>query len=190
MIPAILLPFGVFSFLTGAVLGTSRKNLSMLPPPKTNPFVGVPTASWSRFVTIMAIAPKAQVTPRRRFGMFGLDARRLADVGFMASPKKVSIGSEGGVWSGDWVTPLTEKKFLESTPAQYEAFGRSMRLLVPRAAPHVGKVIDGKKATLSGLLAAGHLAGTAGLEGWASDPAVRQKFGATTKNFEKANGIF
>lgn len=190
MIPAILLPFGVFSFLTGAAIGTSRKNLSMLPPPRTNPFVGVPTASWGRFVTIMAVAPRGHVTPRRRLGMFGLDARRLADVGFMTSPRKVSVGSEIGVWSGEWVAPLTEAKFLSSTPAQYEAFGRSMRLLVPRAAPHVGEVVDGRRATLSGLLAAGHLAGTAGLDGWATDPAVRQRFGATTKNFDRANGIF
>jgi hypothetical protein len=190
MLPALLLPVGIFGFLSGAALSTSRKNLSMLPPQKTNPFVGVPTAAWSRFVTIMAVSPRGNVTPRRRLGMFGLDARRLSDVGFMASPRKVSIGAEGGVWSGEWVAPLTEKKFLDSTPAQYEAFGRSMRLLVPRAAPHVGKMIDGKKATLSGLLAAGHLAGTAGLESWAKDVAVRQKFGATTKNFERANGIF
>jgi hypothetical protein len=190
MMPALLLPVGIFGFLSGAALSTSRKNLSMLPPPRTNPFVGVPTSAWTRFVTIMAVAPRSNVTPRRRLGTFGLDARRLADVGFMGSPRKISVGAEGGVWSGEWVPPLTEEKFLASTPAQYEAFGRSMRLLVPRAAPHVGKLIDGKKATLSGLLAAGHLAGMAGLEGWAKDPATRLKFGATTKNFERANGIF
>jgi hypothetical protein len=190
MIPALLLPVGIFGFLSGAALSTSRKNLSMLPPPKTNPFVGVPTASWERFVTIMAVSPRTHVTPRRRLGMFGLDARRLSDVGFMTTPRKVSIGSECGVWSGEWMPPLTEPKFLASTPAQYEAFGRSMRLLVPRATPHVGKVVNGKKATLSGLLAVGHLAGREGLESWAKDPVVRQKFGDTTKNFEKANGIF
>ena len=189
MTPALLLPVGIFGFLGGAVLGVSRKNLSMRPDPKVNKF-GIPIITWERFVTIMAIAPRQNVTPRRRFGMFGLDARRLSDVGFMTRPRKVSIGSEGGVWSGEWVPPLSESKFLASTPVQYAAFARSMKKLVPRALPHVGKVIDGKKASLSGLLAVGHLAGEAGLESWVKDSAVRQKFGATTKNFERANGVF
>ncbi len=162
----------------------------MLPPAKTRPFPTIPTVAWERFVTIMAVAPRSQVTPRRRLGMFQLDARRLSDVGFMQAPKKVTIGSEMGVWAGEWMPPLTEEKFLASTPAQYTAFSRSMKLLAPKAAPHVGKIIDGKTATLSGLLAAGHLAGDAGLESWVRDPAVRQKFSATTKNFERANGIF
>jgi len=39
-------------------------------------------------------------------------------------------------------------------------------------------------------LAAGHLAGEAGIESWVSDPAVRAKFKATTAKFDKANGIF
>jgi hypothetical protein len=188
MLP-LLLPVGIFGFLGGAALGASRKNLSMLPP-RRRALGGVPTVAWERFVTIMAIAPREHVSPRRRFGMFGMDARRLADVGFMTTPHKSTIGGESGVWSGEWVAPLTEQKFLASTPAQYEALTRSMRRLVPAAQPHVGKSIDGKRATLSGLLAAGHLAGEAGLGSWVADPAVRKKFGATTAKFDKANGIF
>lgn len=179
----LLLPVGIFGFLGGAALGTSRKNLSMLPPRK-------PSIRWERFVAVMTVAPREHVSPRRRFGMFGIDSRRLSDVGFMTSPRKMTIGSETGVWSGEWVAPLTESKFLASTPAQYEAFTRSMRKLAPAVSGHVGKTIDGKKATLSGLLAAGHLAGEAGIESWVSDPAVRAKFKATTAKFDKANGIF
>ena len=182
MIP-LLLPVGIFGFLGGAALGTSRKNLSMLPPRKNS-------LRWEKFVAIMTVSPREHVSPRQRFGMFGLDARRLADVGFMTAPRKTTIGAESGVWSGEWVAPLTAEKFLASTPAQYEAFARSMRRLAPKVAPHVGVDIDGKKATLSGLLAAGHLAGETGIESWIADPAVRIKFRATTSNFDKANGIF
>lgn len=162
----------------------------MLPPPKPSALPEVPRLAWERFVTVMIVAPKGKVTSRRRFGMFGMDSRRLADVGFMAKPRKVTVGGEVGVWSGEWQPPLDEKKFLASTGAQYEAFARSMRALVPKVAPHVGRVVDGVPATLSGLLAVGHLAGSEGVAGWVADPAARMKFRATTANFEGANGIF
>jgi len=190
MNPILLLPAAVFSFLGGAVLGKSRKGLSMLPPERPSPLPGVPAVAWERFVSVMVVAPRRNVTPRGRMGMFGLDARRLGDVGFMQRPRKVTVGAETGGWTGDWHPPLSEAKFLDSAGAQYEAFSRSMRRLAPRVVPAVGTVIGGKKATLSGLLAAGHLAGEEGVLGWAADPAVRTRFKSTTANFERANGIF
>ena len=186
----ILLPISIFSFLMGAVLGRSRKNLSMLPPSKEGPIQGVPTVSWERFVTIMAIAPKSAISPRGRMGAFGLDARRLADVGFMENPHKATIAGEAGVWTGEWKKPLTTEKFLESTPAQYEAFKRSMRAMTPTVGAFVGADIDGVKASLSGLLGVGHLAGEAGVSSWVKDPDVRKRFKATTAKFNQANGIF
>jgi hypothetical protein len=188
--PIALLPVGIFSFLGGAVLMRSRKGMSMLPPEKQGPLPGVPLMSWSRFIAIMAVAPKKTMSPRGRMGAFGLDARRLADVGFMEKPRKATVGSETGVWTGDWKAPLTTEKFLGSTPAQYEAFKRSMRLMTPKVGAFVGANIDGVKATLSGLLGVGHLAGEAGVESWVKNPDVRRKFKATTANFTRANNIF
>jgi len=138
----------------------------------------------------MAIAPKRQVTPRGRLGMFGLDARRLADVGFMTRPRKATIGGETGVWTGEWQQPLTTEKFLASTPAQYEAFKRSMRAMAPKVGAFVGTDVDGMPATLSGLLGVGHLAGEAGVESWVKNPDVRHRFAATTQNFHATNNIF
>jgi hypothetical protein len=123
-------------------------------------------------------------------GTFGLDARRLSDVGFMTKPKKTTIGSETGVWTGEWKAPLTSEKFLESTPAQYEAFKRSMKIMSPKVGAFIGSDIDGVKATLSGLLGVGHLAGEAGVESWVKSPEIRRKFKATTANFNRANHIF
>jgi len=188
---AFMIPVGIFSFLGGALLGrSSRKGLSMLPPSKEGPIPGVPLVRWERFITIMAVAPKTQVTPRGRLGMFGMDARCLADVNFMSKPKKVTIGGETGVWMGEWKSPLSQETFLDSTPAQYEAFKRSMRQMAPKVAGFVGRSVDGVKATLSGLLGVGHLAGEAGVAGWISDPETRQRFKATTDNFKKTNGVF
>jgi len=135
----VLLPVSIFSFLGGAVLGRSRRNLSMLKPEK---------------------------------------------------PRKITVGGETGVWTGDWTPPLSLEKFLDSTPAQYEVFSRSMRRMAPKVGAFVGSDIDGKKATLSGLLGVGHLAGEAGIEGWVKDPAIRQKFKNTTASFVRTNGVF
>jgi len=190
MTPLALIPAAILSFLGGACLGTSRRGLSMLRPGRGSPIPGVPAASWRRFVAIMVTSPRGLRSPRGRFGCFGMDARRLADVGFMTGPKKIRVGDEVGVWSGEWVPPLTEASFLGSAPAQYEAFCRSMRSLAPRVAPHVGKIVDGSRASLSGLLAAGHLAGEAGVAGWVRDPETRKRFRATTENFRRANSIF
>ncbi len=186
----LLIPVGIFGFLGGAVLGKSRRGLSMLPPERRSPIRGVSPARWERFVSVMVVAPKSTLTPRGRWGMFGMDARRLADVGFMTSPRKTSVGAETGVWSGEWVEPLSASKFLSSSPAQYEAFTRSMRRMSPTLAGLVGSPVDGVRASLSGLLAAGHLAGETGVSSWVADPRVREKFKSTTANFERANGIF
>jgi hypothetical protein len=186
--PIILLPVGVFSFLAGATFGRSRKGLSMLKP--SSPLPGVPLLRWERFVTIMAVAPKRHVTPRYRLGTFGLDARRLSDVGFVEKPRKAVVGSETGVWVGEWKKPLTTEKFLDSMPVQYLAFKRSMAKMTPKVAGLVGAKIDGKECTLSGLLGVGHLAGEAGVESWVKSPEVRNRFKATTQKFSQTNGIF
>lgn len=190
MHPLVLIPPAVFSFLLGAAFSSSRKGLSMLPPEKKSPLPGVPALAWEKFVTTMIVLPKSSVTPRGRLGYFGMDARRLADVGFMRDAHKESVCGESGVWVGDWVTPLTRDKFLANSPAQYEAFTRSMRGLAPKVRGLVGSDVDGKRATLSGLLAVGHLAGDAGVASWVKDPKVRQKFTSTTANFHRSNDIF
>lgn len=189
MTPLALIPVSIFSFLGGAALGRSRRGLSMTPR-TTSPLRGVPLLSWERFVTIVATSPRHRMTPRCRLGAFNLDARRLSDVGFMVEPHKATVGGEQGVWVGKWRPPLTTQKFLGSMPAQYEAFKRSMVKMSPKAGEHVGKVVDGAKCTLSGLLGVGHLAGESGIASWVSDPGVRKKFRATSQNFARCNGIF
>ena len=189
MVPLALIPVGIFAFLGGAALGRSRRGLSMTPR-TASPLPGVPLLSWERFVTVMAVSPPAQVTPRRRMGMFGLDARRLADVGFMEGARKSSVGGVDGVWVASWRPPLTTERFLASTPAQYEAFRRSCVRMAPKIQGYVGVVVDGQPCTLSGLLGVGHLAGELGVSGWVTNPGVREKFRATSKMFSKTNGIF
>lgn len=115
--------------------------------PKTDgPIEGVPILAWQRFVTMMVVAPKNTVTSGRT-GMFGMDARRLCDVGFMEKARKSTIAGETGVWTGTWKAPVTTEKFLLYTPLQYEAFKRSMSRMAPKVQGLAGRTIDGTKAT-------------------------------------------
>lgn len=188
--PLTLIPVGIFAFLGGAAFGRSRKGLSMTPAPKGGRLPGIPLIKWERFVTVMAVAPKQRMTPRYRLGTFGMDARRLSDVGFMVAPRKATVGEEAGVWIGEWKRPLTTEKFLGSMPAQYVAFKRSMARMIPKVEGFVGADVDGAKCSLSGLLGVGHLAGEAGVESWVKNPDVRRRFKSTTANFARTNGIF
>ena len=187
--PMFLLPVGILSLLGGIALSKARRGMSMSHR-KKDPLPGIPIAKWERFVTVMAVAPRSRVTPRYRLGTFGLDARRLADVGFMVAPRKAVVGGEAGVWIGEWKQPLTTERFLGSMPAQYAAFKRSMAKMIPKVSGFVGTDVDGAKCSLSGLLGVGHLAGEEGVKNWVADPEARKRFKATTANFIKTNGMF
>lgn len=186
MLP-IVLPLTLVGLLTGAGLATSRRGLSMLPK---SPIEGVVLIRWVRFTRTLARHPLGYRSPSGRMGAFGLHARRLADVGLAANPRKEEIGGEVGVWTADWKKPLTMEGFLKSSPVQYEAFRRSVVDMVPKVSGLVGAEVDGKKCTLSGLLGVGHMAGAAGVDGWVKDAKVREKFQHTTNTFNLTNGIF
>jgi hypothetical protein len=187
MLPLVAIPIGLIGLLSGAALATGRRGLTMLPE---SPIKGIMLVSWTRFTTTMARHPKNYRSSRGRMGTFGLDGRRLADVGFMVGAKKATVGNEIGVWVGEWKKPLSEQIYLKSLPAQYASFKRSMVKMVPKVQGFVGSKIDGKTATLSGLLGVGHLAGESGVGSWVKDPAVRKKFAKTTEAFHLVNWIF
>ena len=183
--------FTTFGFLAGAaVCGPGRKGLTMLRKEPESPIRGIVLVRWTRFVTTMARNPASYASPRGRYGMFGMDMRRLSDVGFAKKPRKASLNGEVGVWVGDWTAPLTEKIYTSSKPVQYASFKRSMIRLAPKARQHVGTIVDGKVCSLSGLLGVGHHAGESGIESWVKNPDVRKKFSSTTEAFHRTNGIF
>jgi hypothetical protein len=178
-------------FLAGAsIFGPGRKGLTMLPPARMSPLRGVILLRWTRFVTTMARSPANYSSPRGRHGMFGMDMRRLSDVGFVKKPRKAEINGECGVWTGEWTPPLSTKVYLASKPVQYESFKRSMIRLAPKAQKYVGTKVDGAVCSLSGLLGVGHHAGESGIESWVKNPETRKKFSATTQTFNLVNGIF
>jgi hypothetical protein len=184
----LVIPAAIGGLLTGAALfGPGRKGLTMLPK---SPIRGVVLVRWTHFVRTMARHEPRYVSPRGKFGMFGMDMRRLSDVGFVQDARKGNRGTEPGVWVGEWKSPLTEDIYVASPAVQYESFKRSMVAMVPVAEQFVGATVDGSVCTLSGLLGVGHHAGESGIESWVKNKEVRNKFKNTTDTFKLANGIF
>ena len=187
-----MLPIIVGSALLGFAVGRiSKKDRARAAAAATRlPLAGVDIDGWEKFVSKMAVADKKQVGRKGKLGAFQMDARRLADVGAMVKAWKGPRGAEQGAWVGQWRPGLTEASFLGSMPLQYAVFVRSMRAAAPKVSPLVGIAVDGKVATLSGLLGVSHVAGERGVEGFMRDPAVRTRFPSTAEVFSRTNGIF
>lgn len=194
MHPLLMLPAAILGFLFGRKLGERHATSTT----GASPIAGVSLPQWEAFVAKMEVAGRDHVSPRGRMGMFQMDARRLADVGVMTKAWKQGSaeaqkhgGSETvGIWVGQWAPQLSKEAFLNSVPLQYAAFVRSMREAAPKVTRHVGKDVDGAKATLSGLLGVCHVAGERGVVGFIEDPISRKKFPGTTIAFGRTNQIF
>lgn len=180
------IPAGLIGLLAGVGLAQAGGPPSMLPK---SPLRGVSVRSWVIFTTRLARHPRGHVTSRGQLGTFGLDPRRLVDVGLAASASKTDVGGTGK-WAAAWKSPSSEAEFLGSLPLQYEAFKRSCLGLSEVVGDLVGTEVDGTRCSLSGLLGAGHAAGAASVRSWVKNPAERAKFLGTTTTFKLTNGIF
>jgi len=181
-----VVPVGIVALLVGLSLGTGRRGLTMLPE---SPVRGILIVRWTRFRRLMARHPR-DYDSAGRLGAWGMNARSLHDAGLMEAPKKITVGRDVGVWSGDWKKPLSKEKFLGSLPLQARGFELATQKLVPAASSLVGSIVDGKTCSLSGLLGVGHVAGAAGLADWVKNEASRKKFEKTTATFNLTNGVF
>lgn len=187
-----MLPIAIGSALLGFVVGRISKadRARAAATAGRSPISGIDIAGWEELVAKMAVADKRHVGKKGKLGAFQMDARRLADVGAMTKAWKGQRGTEQGAWVGQWRQGLTEAAFLGSMPLQYAVFVRSMRAAAPKVSPLVGIAVDGKVATLSGLLGVSHVAGERGVEGFVRDPVVRTRFPSTAEVFSRTNGIF
>jgi hypothetical protein len=184
MHPLFAIPVALLGYLLGRK--AAEKKSTSKSGALGAPLDDVTLGAWEQFVAQMAWAPKERVGLKKKLGAFQIDARKLADVGAMTRAWKGSDGS----WTGDWSPGLTESAFLGSMPLQYAVFVRSMRAAAPKVSPLVGAKIDGKVASLSGLLGVSHVAGERGVSSFVKDADVRARFPATSEVFSRTNGIF
>lgn len=98
-------------------------------------------------------------------------------------------------WTAEMVEPPTLEEFLKSSKLQYDAFVKSVidylpTLTAPRFEAFIGKEIEGKRVSLSGLLAIAHVAGIEGLKSWLANAGDREKYPNTTGAYLKSTEIF
>lgn len=162
---------------------TLAKTASALP----SPIGGVRDDAWTGFVRKMRTGGVDEIDSKGNVGMFSMTVKRLTDLGVFKDPKKV-----GGVWNANWMIP--KQTLLSNPKLQYKLFEKSMvghvGFIKNKLDKGVGLEIEGKKATLSGLLAVAHRAGAEGMNNWVNDPSQRAKFPGTTAVYLAMNGIF
>lgn len=150
---------------------------------------GVSDEAWTEFARALKTAEPGAVSASNALGMFELRPRRLADLGIMRNVSMVRSPTKRMVWVGEFVKG-TQKQFLASPKAQYEAFAKSMGLYVDglrdgSIARPDGGVPDGM--TLSGVLGILHRCGPSGLKNWNDED---KRFDETIALFQRTNGIF
>ena len=146
--------------------------------------------AWTRFVLAMKTAEPGAVSASNDLGMFGIKVRRLADLGLVLDVRQVRSPVGRLAWIGDFVPPLTQRKFLSSASEQYAAFVASMRRYIEGLVDGTLPRPEGGPAegmTLSGALAVLHRCGPSGLRTWCDED---DRFPDTVALYERANGAF
>lgn len=170
-----------------AVQAISEQENRVTPSKVTSPIKGVSDEQWSSFVKAQKTGKSNGVTPGGLLGVFEMGPRTLGDLGYMNNVHK-----EGRKWLGTFISPLTEEQFLGDEKLQYEAFSRQilnhLQVIRKRYPSILETEIEGKKATMSGLLAVARFAGLGGLDAWIRYPAKRKP--ETTKTYLRNTGIF
>ena len=156
----------------------------------------IPEASneqWARFVRLMQVGDVAAVTPKGQVGIFLTRLKRLEDLSLVHDVRRVQHAGAAPSWTATFRPPLTLARLLADPLLQYRIFVVSMKRyrdeVLARHRDAIGTVIEGKPATLSGLMAVSQHAGPA-LGSWLASEADRQRFKQTTAAYGRTTGVF
>ncbi len=151
---------------------------------------------WTGFVKLMQTGATDALTPAGQLGLFGTRMKRLADLGIATEVRRTPAtggAAEQPGWTATLKPPLSFDRLRADPLLQYRVFVASMKryrddiLGLHREA--IGKEIEGRKATLSGLLAVAHHAGP-GLASWLTNDKDRRRFAKTTAAYVRTTGVF
>jgi hypothetical protein len=150
----------------------------------------VAPGAWRRFVRVLKAGSLGARSPSGRLGLFSIHLHRLAELGYVRRVRRTAAGT----LEAEWLEPLTEAAFLSNPRLQYQALTESMAGLTEEIARRypsaVGRLVDGRPASLSGLLAVAHRLGLSGLARWLGSSGERARQRIASAAFERANGIF
>ena len=155
----------------------------------------IPEASdeqWARFVRLMQVGDVAAVTPTGQVGIFQTRLKRLEDLGLVRDVQRVQRDGVP-IWTATFRPPLTLARVLSDPLLQYRIFVASMKRyrdeVLARHRAAIGTEIEGKPATLSGLMAVSQHAGPA-LASWLANETDRRRFKQTTAAYGRTTGVF
>lgn len=157
-----------------------------------SPLPEVSDEQWAAFVRQMQTGETGTVTPGGQVGVFGIRMKRFEDLGLAKNVRRLSFHG-GSTWTADFKAPLTRERLLADPLLQYRIFVASMKRyradILARHRADLGREIEGKPATLSGLLAVAHHAGPA-LDSWLANESDRRRFERTTAAYRHMTGGF
>jgi hypothetical protein len=153
-------------------------------------FPRVSDEAWTKFVFALRTSKLDSISSSNEKGMFSLKPKRLEDLSIMKNLKSERSPSGRMVWTGEFVSPMTEERFLKDASAQYAAFCMSLKKYVAGLSDGTIPKPDGgwpKGMSLSGALAILHRAGPMALKSWNNET---KRFKDTIALYNQANGIF
>lgn len=161
-----------------------------LPSSFSSPLKGLPDKNWSKYVNRHKSAKAGFISPGYQLGIFQTGMRLLEDFDYVRNTKKGDYKGRQ-VWLGEWVSPYSLQRFLSDAKLQYKVFSqqtkRDARAIIKRHKQYLlGPLVEGEKASLSGLLAVAKHAGLAGLRKWLEGDRKER----TTRVYKRYNGIF
>ena len=170
--------------------GTPRRSA---PPVFRSPIQEASDEQWARFVRLMQVGDVAAVTPTGQVGIFQTRLKRLEDLGLVRDVRRLQHAGAAPSWTATFRPPLTLARLLSDPLLQYRIFVVSMKRyrdeVLARHRDVIGKEIEGKPATLSGLMAVSQHAGPA-LGSWIASEADRKRFKQTTAAYDRTTGVF
>ena len=157
-----------------------------------SPLAEATDEQWAHFVRLMQVGDVAAVTPTGQVGIFQTRLKRLEDLGLVRDVRRLQKGGSP-TWTATFRPPLTLARLLADPLLQYRIFVVSMKRyrdeVLGRHRDAIGKEIEGKPATLSGLMAVSQHAGPA-LGSWIANEADRRRFAQTTAAYSRTTGVF
>ena len=168
-------------------------------PAYASPIHEATDPQWSVFLEGIAGGTPGERNQDGTLGKWRIDRRQLRDLDLMNADMtawKTADGSDRSTTAapGESLEEL-DAAFLADEGAQYVVLAQVIarhydHVIADEARTWLGREIDGKTVTLSGLLALARKAGLSGMRKWLGSEADRAKVTRTTAVFDRCNGIF
>jgi hypothetical protein len=164
----------------------------------TSPIHEATDEQWTALVDALAVGLPGEVNEDGTLGRWGIGYRQLRDLGLVEETelREPYVAWRWKLDEAGRTVPFLEAQaaFLADEGAQYMALAQVLahhyQALISDEDKLLGREVDGRALSLSGLLGLARKAGLSGLRKWIASPSDRAKFSRTTEFVDRCNGIF